>query len=184
MSVSMSDLLSDLRQDHRNMSIMLDLLDQESDRVRDGDSPDYELLSDIMRYLTVYSDAVHHPKEDLLYARMRAERPELAAGLERVAPEHRQLAERGLALRNDVQAIATGAPVTREHLLEDMHDYVRTLRKHIAWEEEDLFRRAQSMIDQADESTVDVSDVDAEDPVFGPERTHSFENLLHHIQNN
>ena len=183
MSVSMSELLRDLRQDHRNMSILLDLLDHESDRVRAGDSPDYELLSDIMRYLTVYSDAVHHPKEDLLYASMQAERPELAAGLERVAPEHRQLAERGRALRNDVEAIATGAPVTREHLLEDTRDYVRALRKHMAWEEEDLFRRAQSMIEQTDKAVVDVADVDAEDPVFGPERAHSFANLLHHIQN-
>jgi len=75
MTILMADLLEDLREDHRNMTTMLDLLGRQVDHIRDGDRPDYELIHDIMRYMTVYSDAVHHPKEDLLYASMKAEKP-------------------------------------------------------------------------------------------------------------
>lgn len=182
MPVLLADLLRDLRRDHRNMSVLLDLLEREVDRASEGGTPDDELLCDIMRYLTVYSDAVHHPKEDLLYAEMHARRPEFGAGLDRVAPEHRQLAERGLALRNDVEAIATGAPVTRDRLIEDTRDYVATLRRHMAWEEEDLFRRARSMVRSEGNPEVDVGEVEALDPLFGPQREHAFANLLRHIR--
>lgn len=182
MTILLADLLSDLREDHRNMSIMLDLLAQQVDHIEAGERPDYELIHDIMRYMTVYSDAVHHPKEDLLYAGMKSERPELAHGLDRVGPEHREIGELGETLRNDVEAIASGAAVTRERIISDTSEYVRTLRKHMAWEEEDLFRRAKELIQSEKEMFVDISHLDKLDPVFGPEREHSFSNLLQNIK--
>lgn len=182
MTILLMDLLEDLRQDHRNMSIMLDLLGNQVDHIRDGERPDYELIHDIMRYMTVYSDAVHHPKEDLLYAAMKAKHPELVHELERVEPEHREIAGRGEILRADVEAVASGAAVTRERLVEDTSEYVTTLRKHMAWEEEDLFRRAKDLIEDEEEMFIDISNFDRMDPVFGPEREHSFENLLRNIK--
>lgn len=183
MTILLADLLKDLREDHRNMSIMLDLLSQQIDHIGSGERPDYELIHDIMRYMTIYSDAVHHPKEDMLYSTMRTERPELAEGLDRVGPEHRDIAVAGEALRNDVEAVASGAAVTRECLVKDATAYVRTLRKHMAWEEEDLFRRAKDLIRDEKDMFIDISNFDQLDPVFGPAREHSFENLLRNIKN-
>jgi len=183
MTLLLADLLDDLREDHRNMAAMLDLLGRQIEHIRDGERPDYELIHDIMRYMTVYSDAVHHPKEDLLYGAMKSERPEMAKGLERVGPEHQELAKLGEALRNDVEAVASGVAVTRERLVEDTSNYVTMLRKHMAWEEEDLFRRARELVDSEKEMFIDISNFDMLDPVFGPEREHSFENLLRNIKN-
>jgi len=182
MTLLLADLLDDLRADHRNMAVMLDLLDQQIEHVRDGERPDYELIHDIMRYMTVYSDAVHHPKEDLLYGSMRSRKPEMAKGLERVEPEHQELAKLGEALRNDVEAVASGATLTRKRLVEDTSNYVTMLRKHMAWEEEDLFRRASELVKSEKEMFVDISNFDTLDPVFGPERAHSFANLLQNIK--
>ncbi len=182
MTILLADLLSDLREDHRNMAVMLDLLGGQVEHIRDGERPDYELIHDIMRYMTVYSDAVHHPKEDLLYGAMRSEKPEMAKGLERVEPEHRELAKLGEALRNDVEAVASGAAVTRDRLVEDTNNYVSMLRKHMAWEEEDLFRRARELVASEKEMFIDISNFDTLDPVFGPERQHSFANLLQNIK--
>jgi hypothetical protein len=54
MTQKAAELLTELRQDHRNMAILLDLLQQEIDRIDHPDeSPDFELLRDIMRYMTV-----------------------------------------------------------------------------------------------------------------------------------
>ena len=182
MTLLLADLLDDLREDHRNMSVMLDLLARQADHIRDEERPDYELLHDIMRYMTVYSDAVHHPKEDLLYGAMKSERPDMATGLERVEPEHQDIAKLGETLRNDVEAVASGATVTRECLIEDTNNYVTMLRKHIAWEEEDLFRRARELVNSEQDMFIDISNFDRLDPVFGPEREHSFENLLRNIK--
>ena len=182
MTLLLADLLDDLRADHRNMTVMLDLLGQQIEHIRDGERPDYELVHDIMRYMTVYSDAVHHPKEDLLYGVMKSEKPEMTKGLERVEPEHQELAKLGEALRNDVEAVASGAAVTRDRLVADTSNYVTMLRKHMAWEEEDLFRRARELVNGEKEMFVDLSNFDTLDPVFGSEREHSFANLLQNIK--
>ena len=183
MNTDTRELLAELRQDHRNMARVLDLMDDIVTEMEAGKDPDFELFDEAMRYMTVYPDAVHHPKEDVLYSAMRAEKPDLAEGLDRVGPEHRDIAEAGEALRNDVEAVASGAAVTREHLVEDASNYVRTLRKHMAWEEEDLFRRARDLIRDEKDMFIDISNFDQLDPVFGPEREHSFENLLRNIKN-
>ena len=182
MTILMADLLEDLREDHRNMAIMLDLLSRQVEYIRDGEMPDYELLHDIMRYLTVYSDAVHHPKEDLLYAGMKAEQPDLATGLEKVEPEHLEIAQLGETLRNDIEAVVSDGVVTRQRVIADTIQYVGTLRQHMAWEEEDLFPRAEELVDGEKAMFVDISHLDSLDPVFGPQREHSFANLLQSIK--
>lgn len=182
MTILMADLLEDLREDHRNMAIMLDLLAQQVERIRDGDGPDYELLHDIMCYMTVYSDAVHHPKEDLLYAEIKAGRPDLAKGLEKVEPEHQEIAQLGETLRNDIEAVVSGTAVTRQRVISDTIQYLGTLRQHMAWEEGDLFQRAKELVDGEELMFIDISHLDTLDPVFGPEREHSFANLLRSIK--
>ena len=41
MTLLLADLLDDLRADHRNMTVMLDLLGQQIEHIRDGERPDY-----------------------------------------------------------------------------------------------------------------------------------------------
>ena len=65
--------------DHVNFGRLLSMLESELDLVHEGGSPDYEMMLDIMYYMTHYSDAVHHPKEDLLFARIRARDETVAA---------------------------------------------------------------------------------------------------------
>ena len=52
----------------------------------------------------------------------------------------------------------------------------------MAWEEEDLFRRAKDMIRDEQDMFIDISNFDRLDPVFGPQREHSYENLLRNIK--
>lgn len=174
-----AELLAELRQDHRNMAILLGLLRDETDRIDHDEQPDFELLHDIMRYMTVYSDAMHHPKEDLIYDGMRRAHPELATGLERVEEEHKEIAALGETLRDDIEAIVAGTAITRDRVVHDARDYMKRLNQHMAWEEEDLFRRAA---DQVGNLEIDTSHLAAIDPVFGAKREASFAGLLQAIQ--
>ena len=182
MRIKLARLLDELREDHRNLARLLDLLESECRDVPNDGEPDFELLSDIMRYMTVYPDAIHHPREDLVYTAMREHCADLAEGLEGVPGDHREIAELGATLRNDIEAIISGAAVTRQHLLEDLVNYVGHLRRHMDWEEEDLFPRADTLARDDETATVDVSMHMGDDPVFGATSAKSFSNLLANLK--
>ncbi len=182
MAKHVSTALGELRQDHRNMSLMLNLLELESNRLFDGDDTDFELMHDIMHYMTVYPDAVHHPKEDRLYAEVKAVRPDLAIGFDRITVDHRHIASLGLKLRNDVAMAISGGIMEKKSVVADALRYVNTLRGHMQWEELDLFRRIEEMIAEGHEMLEAATLMQASDPVFGPEVETNFAHLFASVQ--
>jgi len=177
-------LLAELREDHRNMARVLNVLEIASDAARAGEDPDFELVDEIMRYMTVYPDAVHHPKEDVIYSELEKKRPELADGLEGIPTDHREIAILGMKLRDDVEAINAGAAVRRKQFVADANEYVTRLRKHMQWEEDDLFLRIDKMLE--DEALpVDVDKFQhIKDPVFELEIESGFRRLLSSLKSN
>lgn len=182
MDKNASVVIAELRTDHKNMALMLNLLELESNRIYDGQEPDYELLHDIMHYMTVYPDAVHHPKEDRLYAELRAFRPDLSAGFTRITMDHRHIAELGIVLRDSIASINAGNPVHRKSVVADALRYVNTLRGHMQWEELDLFRRIDEMIRQGHDELDTAQFTHRPDPVFGPEAEAQFGALVKNVR--
>ena len=134
--------------------------------------------------MTVYPDAVHHPKEDVVYAELKKNRPDLAAGLEDVPAEHREIAGLGTKLRDDVEAIIAGAAVRRESFVIDTNNYIQHLRKHMQWEEDDLFKRVDEMIGE-DDRPIDVEKFQhIKDPVFELEIESAFRRLMTNLKSN
>jgi hemerythrin-like domain-containing protein len=171
-------LMTELREDHRNMALVLNLLDGLVDEMDAGKDPDFELFDEIMRYMTVYPDAVHHPKEDIVYEQLREERPDLAEDLDHVPDDHSDIARLGSLLRDEVEAVNAGTAVRREKMIEATSAYVKRLRNHMQWEEEDLFKRIDSMLAAASQ-TVDVSAFQhIKDPVFELEVEAGFRRLI------
>ena len=184
MGTDTRELLDELREDHRNMALVLNVLDSTIETVAGGADPDFELVDEIMRYMTVYPDAVHHPKEDIVYAELLDARPDLSEELDDVPDDHRQIAALGGKLRDDVEAIIAGAAVRRVQFIEDAHDYVRRLRDHMQWEEAVLFSRVDKMIGD-DSRAVDVEEfLHIKDPVFELEVEAGFRRLIASLKNN
>jgi len=178
MEADVRDLMRELHDDHRNMTFVIDLLDELVTEMSSGRDPDFELFDEIMRYMTVYPDAVHHPKEDVVYAELRTQRPDLAEGIDHVPDEHRAIAELGSKLRGEVEAIVAGAAVRREQMIADTANYVETLRDHMQWEEEEFFSRIDRMMD-AEPRRVDVAAFEhIRDPVFELEIEAGFRRLI------
>ena len=92
---------------------------------------------------------------------------DVAGGLDHVPDEHRELARLGGLLRDEVEAVNAGsAVVRREKMITDTSAYVDYLRRHMRWEEEDLFPRIDTMLD-TEPVGVDVSALEhIKDPVF------------------
>jgi hemerythrin-like domain-containing protein len=176
-------LLSELREDHRNMALVLNVLESTIETATSGEDPDFELIDEVMRYMTVYPDAVHHPKEDVVYAELKKQRPDLTEGLDDVPEDHKQIAALGSKLRDDVEAIVAGAAVRREKFIADALKYVGRLRSHMIWEEEDLFNRVDTMIGE-NSHAVDVGEfMRIKDPVFELEVEAAFRRLVSSLEN-
>jgi hemerythrin-like domain-containing protein len=182
MDKNASAVVAELRADHKNMALMLDLIERESNKIYEGDEPDYELLQDIMHYMTVYPDAVHHPKEDRLYAELKSFRSDLSAGFERITMDHRHIAELSVKLRNDIESINAGNPILRKAVVADALRYVNTLRGHMQWEELDLFRRVDEMIRSGHDELDTAQFTHRPDPVFGPKSEAQFGRLVKSVK--
>ena len=171
-------LLRELRDDHRNMAVILDVLESTVETAARDEDPDFELIDEIMRYMTVYPDAVHHPKEDIVYAELGSKRPDLTEGLDDVPLDHQEIAALGSKLRDDVAAIIACAAVRREQFITDTLAYVERLRKHMSWEESDLFLRIDKMIGEDSHLSNVGENLRIKDPVFELEVEAGFRRLL------
>ena len=110
-----------------------------------------------------------------MYAELQEQRPDLAEGLDDVPEDHRQIAELGLQLRQDVAAVVAGMAMLREKFVADAQAYVTRLRNHMQWEEGDLFKRIDTMLaeDGRELATGDY----IRDPVFELEIASGFARL-------
>jgi hypothetical protein len=99
--------------EHVNFATLLNRLEAELERFHKGESPDYELMLDIMFYMTHYPDALHHPKEDLAFARIKERQAGARAIVDELAGQHAQLKETGEALVHVLDEIVNGTITSR-----------------------------------------------------------------------
>ena len=182
MTKYVEQLMSGLRGDHRNMVMLLELLDAEIDRLAASGEPDYDFVRDIMLYVTEYPDVVHHPKEDIVYRHLKSLRPETHADLERVETDHQHIEESGLKLWKSIEAISIDADFDRGELIEKFRDYSEQLREHMYWEETKLFSLADELQHFGDWSEVILKNNEISDPLFGSQVERKYRRLLAKIQ--
>lgn len=182
MKIDVEQLMSGLRTDHRNMALLLDLLEMETERLAASGEPDYDLMRDIMLYMTEYPDVVHHPKEDLIYQRLRSLHPEIDDDLKRVETDHQNIEKSGLTLKNDIEAMSVGADLNRDEIIDNLRQYIEQLREHMYWEEKELFTLADELQSDGDWSAVVLKNDEIGDPLFGPWVERKYRRLLARIQ--
>ena len=173
MATSIETVCDELRADHRNMVLLLDLLAAETDR----GEPDYELLNSIMTYMAEYPDAVHHPREDRLYHHLQEQHPEIDASLQQVETDHAALEAEGTQLLDQLKALSAGGGDPTA-LIAGLRTYAAHLRAHMYWEEQTLF----ALADELDPQQTLSSDTQGADPLFGKRADRRFRRLLNRIQ--
>ena len=180
----MTRVMGDLHQDHRNIRELLGLLARELDAVSDASGGDFELMRDIMVYMTRYPDHTHHPKEDLMFERMRERgvASDTEATMVKLLREHVSLAQKGNIFRDMLIGVVDGALVEREALVATGRDYAEFLRYHARLEDETVFLEAERLLDEADWSVVERAFQAQVDPVFGSVVDHEFRSLYEHIR--
>ena len=164
-------------QEHKNMSALLDLLERHVAVFESNATPDYELLETLVDYFQRYPDACHHPKEDLIFARLKERSAATALAVGDLPEEHAELARKTTALAGMVRQILMQAEVSREEFEHVARDYIESQRQHMRMEQERFVPAALEALLPEDWVEIDVQITDPEDPIFGTAREERFEAL-------
>ncbi len=178
----MSTVIDRLHADHRNMLSLLDILERELDIVEQAGHAEFEIMAEAMEYLTRYSDKVHHPTEDLVYARLADRSPKAREALAPIPEQHQRIEAESEKLRDAVSMIADGGMTLRSEIVKSGRRYVADLRKHIEMEEIHLFPLAEKTLDEDDLADVARILEEQKDPVFGDVVEEDFRNLYARVK--
>lgn len=173
----MPEVLDRLHKEHADLTRLLDLLDRQLALFTAGKPADYDTISAILQYCQEYPAAVHHPKEDLVYGRLRGRDPALAAEVGDLEEEHRDLAEMTLSLSSLIERALAEEPVNREQVHNLTRDFIHRYRDHIAREELHVFPAARQVLSENDWIEIDGQLGDRDDPLFGEVVADYFQSL-------
>jgi len=100
-------------EEHMYFNRLLRMLRKEVEVFHGGDSPNYQLMLDIISYLREYADQYHYPREDEAFRRLVALRPDRQLPLARLMQEHRVIAQAGDELARLLEEIDAGTIIQR-----------------------------------------------------------------------
>jgi hemerythrin-like domain-containing protein len=165
--IAMPDTLAQWHTEHVNFAKLLNLLEAELDLFHKGDSPNYELMLDIMFYMTHYPDVLHHPREDLAFAKIKKAEKSAGPTVDKLAEQHAHLRKIGEELVSGLSDIVNGSISSREIVETPGRAYVASFRSHMYTEEKEILPMAAKLLRDRDWSEIKAAIQHIDDPIFG-----------------
>src|SRR5262245_20107122 len=162
----MANPIAAWRTDHANFARLLNFVERQVLAFHLGEPLDYPLLLAILYYLRDYPDRVHHPREDVAFARLVERDPALQLPVARRLQEHRVIAAAGEKLLKLLQGAVDGALIERSAIEAAAATYLVYYRHHLAAEEQELIPRAAQLLTPSDWAAVAAAPTGV-DPLFG-----------------
>ncbi len=163
------------------MAKLLDLLEAELTVYRDGGVADFDLIRDIMDYTTSWLERYHHPKEDLIFDKLKDKGAEARALAADLVGEH----ELGKELTREMAAVicnvAQGAEIPRDLFERLAREYLDFNRRHMEKEEAELLPLAEAALSAQDWAAIEAALSAPEDPLFGPKVEERYRRLLENM---
>ena len=149
---------------------------------REHHAPDFGVLRAMLFYVDEFPERLHHPKEsELLFPRVRARCPELAATLDRLDADH----ARGEAAIRELAHALLAYEVLGEHrrqaFVDAMERYIDGYLSHMGVEENEVLPAARAHLTEADWATLDAAFAANRDPLAGHEADDVFKPLFQKI---
>ena len=88
-------LMKALRAEHRHMSTVMQLFSDQLKAIEAGELVDTHVVYEIMDYMVTWPDRFHHPREDLIYARVAEIDEKSVDDVDTLQRDHDQTASRG-----------------------------------------------------------------------------------------
>jgi hemerythrin-like domain-containing protein len=165
----MSPIMESLSREHANMAKLLKVLERQIAIFKQGGTPDYQAIRTILEYNLEYADLYHHPKEDLIFARLRERYPDTINTVNNLEEDHRRLAAQTRRFSEAIANVIDGAELPRDRVLRMAEDYVESMRRHMEMEDKWVFPAARQWLRDEDWAAVEREATAGEDPLFGPQ---------------
>jgi hemerythrin-like domain-containing protein len=146
----MPDVLDDLLRDHEGTRQVLDVLEREARAFDAGERPDYDILSAAAEYLRQFPDRYHHPRENLVFLRLRQRDPAAVEGIGDLVVAHHSLTDQLHLFTAGLRALLNDMELPRESFADWIHGFIDAQREHIQMEEERFFPAAERLLTPAD----------------------------------
>lgn len=162
----MSTILQSLHQDHANQIQLLSLIEAEIAKLDGASEPaNFELLSLALEYCSDFPSHYHHPKEDLLYAKLVARDPGFADRVDDLIEDHKALKSLTESVSAAVAKAISGGQA--DGLRDAVEQFTRHYRFHIGIEETEIFPHARQTLTEEDWRDIENAYEDETDPLFG-----------------
>jgi hemerythrin-like domain-containing protein len=144
-------MIQSLRRDHGEIEQVLRVLEQECDKFRRAERPDYDLLREVIDYLQSFLDKYYHPKEDLMLNLLaRTGSVTCARILDDIAGERATAASNLQQLTGALGDILNEQRVLRQVFDDAACRFIQHERRQIEIEEGQLFPEALAVLTPAD----------------------------------
>mgnify|MGYP001601159603 CR=1 FL=1 len=162
----MSNIIKILLEEHRNIDKLLLVLEHELEVFDRSEEPDYEILRAVIEYFQDYPEDCHHPKEDMVFEKLKMRDPAAADRIGDAQAEHEIETERLHKLVEAVEEILAGREFLRQTFHDAVYGFIRHQRQHMDKEERLLFPAAVQRLRPEDWDAIDARLADRKDPLF------------------
>jgi len=173
----MPKIIDILLDEHQNIEKLLLVLEHELEVFDRSGRPDYEILQSIIQYFQDYPESCHHPKEEMIFEKLKLRDPAAAKRFGDVEAEHGLEARRLRSFAHAVDYILADQEFLRESFHLAVHDFIEHQRQHLQKEERLLFPAAVKALRSNDWAEIDARLDDRKDPLFNSVIEERFQNL-------
>jgi hemerythrin-like domain-containing protein len=176
-------LMHALRAEHRHMATVMQLFADQLKAIEVGELVDTHVVYEIMHYMVTWPDRFHHPREDLIYARVAEITPSMADDVDTLQRDHDNTAKSGRGLLRDIERWRIGE-ITGLVVVNNGRAYIDHIHEHMNVEEKLVFPRIEQMLTLQDwrELAEDDQLQAVSRPVFGSLVQREFRNMTRKLR--
>jgi len=162
----MPKIIDLLLEEHQNIERLLLVLEHELEIFDRSGRPDYEILQTIIQYFQDYPERCHHPKEEMIFEKLKARDAVAAKRFGDVEAEHEVETRRLRSFARAVDSVLADQEFLRESFHLAVKDFIEHQRQHLQKEERLLFPAAIKALRREDWAEIDARLDNRKDPLF------------------
>ena len=144
--------------------------------------PDFSVLRAMLFYVDEFPERLHHTKEsELLFPKVRARCPQLAATLDRLERDHERGEQFIRDLEHDLLAFEVLGEPRRDAFEQSVARYIEFYLAHMGVEESEVLPAAQAELTAQDWAELDAAFLANRDPLTGHEPEEGYRPLFSKI---
>lgn len=163
----MENLIETLLEDHLKMGRLLAALDHQIEVFASGEAPDYDVVVGVAEYFLDYPDKHHHPKEEVIAAKLAEIDPAPSINAADLARAHQTLHRHAQDFREAVRVLLIESDISRDTIVQAARRFMDAESAHMRAEEADLFVRANALLEPEDWIEIEAALGQGRDPSFG-----------------